>query len=218
MNKVKNWEWASHQPMINGVLEEFKPKYILELGIGDYSTPLFYNYKPIEMLSIENDREWLGSYSQFNTSYPIILHELDKEIKLGTHPCDLSEKQKSKHREYYLDIADFVKNISLYPKLLFVDQFTCLRAESINTLYPYFDIIIYHDCQPAGIDWYEYYFDTELLDTYKHYTLKTPIVWTGCFVAKHLADNNLATTILPYINTFCVNYTLNANKVFLTNE
>lgn len=219
MNIVDNWEWSSHQPLIRGALAEFKPNYILELGMGEYSTPIFIEYSPEEMLGVENEKEWLEHVNKkYGTKYPSILHQLDSKLGLGTFLRELTDEQKETIKDYYKDLSIDIKNNNNSPKLLFVDQFTCCRTLSINTLYDYFDVIIYHDCQPPGIDWYEYYFDKELKDTYTHYTLKTPIVWTGCFVKNSLKDNNLHQTILPYIKQYCAEHKLNESEVFLANE
>ena len=49
-----DYAWSSHQPVIRMALKVFKPKFILELGIGRYSTPIFLKEK-CEKAFIEND-------------------------------------------------------------------------------------------------------------------------------------------------------------------
>lgn len=51
--------YASHLPTLNFVLALVKPKRVLELGAGLYSTPAFLECPTVErLLSIETDKEW----------------------------------------------------------------------------------------------------------------------------------------------------------------
>jgi len=43
-------------PYYKGYVDLYKPKFVLELGIGYYSTPLFKN---MEYSGVENSREWI---------------------------------------------------------------------------------------------------------------------------------------------------------------
>ena len=219
MNIANNWEWSSHQPLIRAVLAEFKPRYILELGMGEYSTPIFIDYSPEFMLSVENDVKWqMHIKKKYGTKYKSVLHQLESNLGSKSFVKDMTDTQKESIKNYYIDLGKSIEETDIHPKLLFVDQFTCCRTISINTLYPYFDIIIYHDCEPRGVVWYEYYFEEKLKTDFLHYTLKTPAVWTGCFLKNSLKDNNLNKTISPYIEKYCEENKLNKTTVKLVNE
>jgi len=145
------WDWKTHQPMIRAAIELYSPKFVLELGMGTFSTPLFLEYS-MEFLSIENDIEW-WNYMRDHYKFKSIFHPLDDGITIGTRLFQLNPIQKWRFFHYYEDL----KLPEIRPSLLFVDQWTCNRTMSINALKPRFDIIIYHDCQPpGGIEEYEY--------------------------------------------------------------
>ena len=54
MNIATGYEWATHQSVIRAAMEVYKPQYILELGPGVYSTPVFLEYNLLYDC-IEND-------------------------------------------------------------------------------------------------------------------------------------------------------------------
>ena len=51
---MQEYEWSTHQPLIRAVMEQYKPTFVLELGCGDNSTPIFLEYKT-KLLSIEKN-------------------------------------------------------------------------------------------------------------------------------------------------------------------
>ena len=175
---MQEYEWSTHQPLLKAVMELYKPAFVLELGMGDNSTPIFLNYKT-KLLSVENDSEWINYMKNKYENIDVIYHDLnDQNIKLGTHLYELTEIKKAEIISYYQNL----KFLDLKPNLLFVDQFTSCRTLSINTLGDKFDMIIYHDCQPAGIPWYSY--NLIKLDEFINYYLKTPASWTALMIKK----------------------------------
>jgi hypothetical protein len=143
------FEWMTHQPLIRVVMEVFKPKFVLELGIGIYSTPLFHEYLQTEYLGIENNREWINEIED-QLGARIIYHEL-MDIEEGTTYNDLTMNQRK-------EIEAFYKRLifpNLFPRLLFVDQYSSCRAISINTLKDQFDFIIYHDSESYEVNRYD---------------------------------------------------------------
>lgn len=214
-----NYEWSTHQPLLSGLLDTFKPNYILELGIGIYSTPIFVKYKPEELLCIDNDEEWLNKMlEEFKGGCNILLHKLDDNLGFHSFPRDLSVENKNHIVEYYGELSETIKEKSLYPKMLFVDNFTCCRTLAINTLCGVFDVIAYHDCQPAGIIWYGYNFVVELKNMFNYYILKTPISWTGAFIRQGLDQSRLSSTIIPYISKYCTENGLHSEDIYLEKQ
>jgi hypothetical protein len=167
-------QWASHQPLIKSVMEFYKPKFVLELGVGNFSTPELI--KDNEYLGIENDINWINTIKNKFNNLNIVHHDLGREVKIGTKYNELSENQKNEFIKFYENI-----NIpQASPKLLFVDQFTSVRTISLNALGNKFDIIIYHDSEPAGIKWYNY--DLLNLNNFKKFHLKSDTVWTTLLI------------------------------------
>jgi hypothetical protein len=190
---VTSSEWTSHQPLIQSVMDFYKPKFILELGMGNFSTPFFIN-KGATYLGIENDEKWIEHLKENLGDMNTIFHNLGPNIKLGTHLYEISDEMKSSITEFYRNLI-FPED---KPNLLFVDQYTCCRTLSLNALGNKFDIIMYHDCQPAGITWYNY--NLINLQGFQIFTLKSDISWTRLMVKEYSED--FINVIQPYIEQY----------------
>ena len=175
----KTWQWASHQPLIRGVLDLYNPQFILELGIGENSTPLFAgrNYH-----GIENNPEWIDLVKQL-FDVKITHHDLDKQVT---------------------PLADYYNSIALpevFPRLLFVDNYESCRTIAINALSDKFDLILFHDCEPepgARVNHYQMINSTN----FTVYFLKTPANWTGLMVRDDFGFADLLKAVNPHINKF----------------
>lgn len=161
MTNERGWPWASHQPMIKGVMDLYKPEFILELGIGENSTPILLNNAP-KYLGVENNKEWID-FMQLKYKFPFVWHDLDRE----TLPL----------REYYNSIL--IPDVT--PRLLFVDNYESCRLIAISTLKNKFDLIIFHDCEPEPGARVNHY-DLVDYNGFNVYYLKTPQNWTGFMV------------------------------------
>ncbi len=219
----KDYSWSTHQPLLQTILEIFKPELIMELGVGKYSTPVFTKYNFKELICVECDNNWLQSVKDtivLKENINFIYHDLGKDITLGTFPHQLTEKQRFDITQYYQELSKEIFKKSTQPKFLFVDNHTCCRTIAINTLYKNFDIIAYHDCEPAGIKWYEYYFEKDLEKDYDHYVLKSPISWTGCFINKGLnaTESKLKHVSISNINEYCKKVGLTNDRMILAKE
>lgn len=197
MNILTHYEWSTHIPIIRAVMELYKPNFVLELGTGINSTPVFLEYKT-RLMSIENDPAWM-EYVKDKLKTEIILHDLHG-IQIGAHLSELTNDQKADMVSYYSGL----RLPNLKPKLLFVDQFTSCRTISINTLGDKFDLIIYHDCQPDGIKWYDY--DLINLKGFVTYYLKTPTSWTAFMVRDDKGFELLDNAIKPHIQNYMKEY------------
>lgn len=193
MNIQTDWYWSSHQPLIKAVMSYFEPKFVLELGVGDFSTPIFQQY-PAYLLSVENDSDWAKFIAEKYNHDNIIYHDLDN---IGIH----SPASVLTHLER-VNINLFYDELNIYqkaPRLLFVDHFTSIRTLAINNLYSEFDFIIYHDCEPQGVTTYDY--DKFIISPeYKSYTLKCNGTWTGLLTKRDIKD--LPTRISRYIEEY----------------
>jgi len=206
MKIKKHWPWSTSKPLLSSLIEVAEPKFILELGIGLNSTPIFLNSNCKDIMFIDNNQRWINHVKRKNTfkSYhKTIFHDLGSEVGIGALPKQLTKVKKTEIKDYYNKLLDDISILNKFPRLMFVDHFSCCRALAINTLYKGFDIIAYHDCELRGVRLYEYYFEEDLETNYSHYTLRTPKSWTGCFI-KHGSDigdrlkNNIKKHILKY--------------------
>lgn len=174
---ICDWEVKTHIPAIRGLISTYKPKFILELGIGIHSTPVILEYKT-KYIGVENDMEWVNIMNE--KVHARFIHHPMAGIDVGTSLPELSADQEFEIFEYYSDLelpAD-------RPNILFVDQWTCNRTLSINALKDRFDIIIYHDCEPKGIK--EYSYDRINFEGFNIYTLISTKSWTGIMIKKEI--------------------------------
>jgi len=196
MEIVNSFQWSSHQPLIRAAMELYVPKFVLELGIGIHSTPIFLEYNT-KYLGIESNKNWIdhirGIYEGIN-----VLHHDVGELTLDIHLKDLTEVQKSEIYFYYANI----KIPDLKPNLLFMDQYISCRTIAINTISEKFDIVIYHDCEPAGIIAYDY----NLINVkgFNTYYLKSSDSWTAIMINQEgdKCFNELQRTIIPFIEIY----------------
>lgn len=187
MEFYEGYESSTHQPLLRAALDAYNPKFVLELGIGDYSTPFL---SEVPYLGIENNLEWIGRIKKGFSKLGIIHHPVDFQI--GTRFVELSEDVKQGLRIYYNNI--YIPRQR--PNLLFVDNWTACRAIAINTLRKKFDLIIFHDCQPEGLIMYSY----DLVQTtgFKMMFLKSPTSWTA-LMYKEAKELNIQKYIDEYL-------------------
>ena len=184
MNISSNWDWKTHQPLIRTILKNYNPEYILEIGVGNFSTPLFIEeYKPKNYCGIENDFAWFSSFKEKYPNNIFLFHEI-KNTNLATKVFELNDDQKLSIVDYYKKLRSSITANTDNTKLLFVDNFSCARTFAVNNLFDLFDIVIIHDTEPAAYPWYSYYFDNTLLDQYKKIDYQTPISWATAFIKK----------------------------------
>ena len=202
MDINSNYAYATHQPLIRAAIECYAPKFALELGTGDYSTPVFTEYD-LQLLSIENDGEWI-EYVKSKYGLADILYRNLGDIKIGTELGEFTDIQKAEIINFY----DTLEIPELKPNLLFVDQFTSCRALSVNSLKEKFDLIIYHDCESAGFAHFSY--DHIKDDGFNKYFLKSPLSWTCLMISKDKDKGyeELSNKIQPYISEFKMEYSL----------
>ncbi|MDD3151023.1 MAG: glycosyltransferase family 2 protein [Candidatus Gastranaerophilales bacterium] len=183
MNNEKNWQWASHQPMIKGVLDLYNPQFVMELGIGDNSTMLFAGRKYI---GIENDPEWI-KHMEKKSRMTFLWHDLDR--------------QSGSLQDYYgsLNIPE------QKPNLLFVDNYESCRMIAINTLRDKFDMIIFHDCEP-GLGARVNHYDMINSEGFNVYFLKTSANWTGLMVKISSGIDRGFNTLLSKVNPHIENF------------
>lgn len=219
MKIVNDYEWSTHIPLNQAIVEVMQPKLIVELGTGLHSTPIFLKSTAEKLYFIDNDANWLNEIkknNQFDDRCTIMHHDLGSEIHLTTFLRELSQEKRNEITNYYKELSKTITSIDVKPKMLFVDHYTCARALSINTLYKDFDLVLYHDCQPKGTKWYEYYFESDLYKNYDSYFLRSPTSWTGCFVKKEYdIEISLRTIITPFIKKYCEENNLALSDMFL---
>lgn len=191
------WEWSSHQPLLQAIISIHKPIQIVELGLGMFSTPILVKPQKYEFkyLGIDTDEEWIGEIKKtvVGGNNIVLRHQqLPNEVVWETLPKNLTETQRKEIEEYYSKLFIELSLVKTSPNFLFVDNHSTCRTIAICKLINIFDVVAYHDCQePAGIDWYSYYFPKEMFITHNQLILKTPTAWTGCFIKKELCKEKM---------------------------
>ena len=208
-----DYAWSTHVPLIKLLLSMFKPQFVLELGMGYYSTPLFLKHKS-ERMFIENSQEWINEMGLNNEN--VLLHKTtvaNQDIPIS----GITIKEKDEIRKYYYELRENIIQ-KREPRLLFVDNYSCCRALAINILYRAFDLIIYHDCEPQSIARNNYIFEDDLIENYAHYKLVTPRTWAGCFISNKFeyTEEILQMRIEPIIMEYCKEN--NVGGIYLRNE
>jgi len=184
MEFYKGYESSTHQPLVKAVLEAYSPEFVLELGIGDYSTPLFAS---TSYVGIENNIAWIN---RMRVKFPD-LHFIYHKVNF-----DIADKLESLSDEQKEGLGLFYSSVMVpRPNLLFVDNYTASRTIAINALKDRFDLIIFHDCQPEGAMVYRY----DLIETegFKMKYLKSPTSWTALM---YRVEKDL--NIEPYIDEY----------------
>lgn len=186
MEFYKGYESSTHQPLVKAVLEAYSPEFVLELGIGNYSTPLFawLNY-----CGVDNDEDWIQLMRARSLNIWLIHHKVD--FNKGDRPESLSQVQRDSLKSYYNELTILPQR----PNLLFVDCYTASRTIAINTLKDRFDLIIFHDCQPEGLMVYGY--DKIETKGFGMKFLKSPTAWTALMYRQNKELN-----IEKYINEY----------------
>ena len=205
MGPKKIFKWSSHTPVIRSALDLVKPDLVVELGIGNFSTPHFLSSAAQKILHIENDQQWLEHvHTTFtNTDHSEFrLHWLGDHVNKSTGWNRLPADQQAQCIVYYQDLAQEIQALDLRPRLLFVDHFTCLRALAINYLGPEFDCVIYHDAETPDTYGYET-IRADFADQFDHYILHTQSSWTGLLIKRDImAADDLICNILDHAETF----------------
>lgn len=217
MDVQTSWWWSSHAPVLQAAVEVFRPGFVLELGSGQYSTPILAASGG-RVWSIDNDKEWLEQARALVGTRPNVefrFHDLGPEVLIGTKPHELSPDRRAEVARFYEQLAASLPAAGC--RLAFVDQFTGVRTLSINALLGAVDVLLFHDCEPAGIDWYDYRFDEVKCRDYDRYTFKTPVVWTGLFVRKGLSFDGfeLCRLCKSHADRFAKQHGLDPAELFL---
>lgn len=169
---------GTHLPVLQSIIEIFRPRLAMELGAGLYSTPLLVdNFE--WLVSVENDQFW---YKKICRRYAnkrnieIIYHPIEKHIHSSLSSLDINEVEI--HRSFYQSLSD----ANPKSELLFVDQASCLRTISLMEMYRRFKFIVWHD---ADCDKYEYqrFYDLDLSD-YNRYWFRLNKYATGFMIRK----------------------------------
>jgi len=194
--KFNNSATTTHIPLIKLVLNFFLPKFILELGIGWYSTIPFRDHclthPDCKYLGIENEKNWIADIKTSCPQLNIIHHDLENAL-ITMMWKDLSQYMKDSITDYYSSLA--VPDNK--PRLLFIDNYGSCRVTAFNILKDKFDFIIIHDCELAGAFLYSY----NQLDTtdFNVYYLKNNKSWTALMIRKGIETGDLQERIKPLI-------------------
>lgn len=193
-----NSDWYTHLPIIEYFINNHEISFVLEHGTGVFSTQRLnsdnWNYMGFE------ESEEFYTKMQEDESYKkrVCFFNLPSGINIGTRPCELDHDQVHAISSDLFKIKNILlsrglefnryeqrnKNINI----LFVDGYTCSRTMWINTLYGFFDVIIFHDTEPNS--WYDYGYEKisdNIYKNYDSYKVTSNTSWTSFLVNKNLS-------------------------------
>ena len=193
------YRWSTHVPVVNTILEILNPELIVELGIGHFSSPLFFNSNAKKIIHIENDKNWLSiikkEYLNKIDNRSEFRHHILNNINLSKHLNDLSQNERKEIENYYSNLSSEIKTMNFKTALMFTDGYTSTRRLSIDILTKDFQVVIYHDAEePKTYDYYN--IKKELYESYDNYILKTIRTHTGFFIKKNYVEQNTLKTIM----------------------
>src|SRR5262245_52614811 len=81
------FEYGTHLPVSRAIIEVFRPRGVLELGAGKFSTPLFY-HSVEKLVTIETDAKWIAEVAKVVPSR--------EHFSLIHHPIHLSSKTRAR--------------------------------------------------------------------------------------------------------------------------
>ena len=118
--------YGTHREVLKAVLKVVN-KPVLELGAGDYSTPLIHNLlkdRRIPIVTIDHDRVWLSKYEEFKTKYHSFLKISRNE-----------------------DLMKYFEEDKTDWGLVFIDNGSWrMRYEAVRRYSQTADYIVLHDC------------------------------------------------------------------------
>lgn len=177
--------WGSHIPVHEALMDTYDVQGILELGAGLHSTSFFFNNCE-DVVSIETDEEWIAKLRESlkeDQHHKLVLHPVPDDISRATRRNNVT-------KEFLKESVSFwKKNISDNMNYLFIDSISCLRLEALEKLKNKFDIIVFHDANPRGLN---NHYNVDILDKLsksKKYNLivdETYTQYTGILILKKL--------------------------------
>lgn len=173
------FEYGTHLPVLQAILEVFQPQGVLELGAGKFSTPLFYHYGKT-LVTLETDAKWFGEVARTlpgRKGFSLIHHDvgrLTSRSRTDSIPIGIKHDCVGYYREI----------IARHPELdfLFIDHVSGLRAFTLSSLYDEFNFVVYHDAEDKGYRYEE--FATVDNGKFIHLVLQAFIPHTGILIRK----------------------------------
>ena len=181
----KLFAMGTHTPVLKAIIECFEPTGILELGIGENSTKVFYDCDK-RVVSVETDEEWCSYIEKKlkpKDNFELIYHNLGPKIhRKSKFIRHVSKELANNCVKFYDSILNKHPEINF----LFIDHVSGLRAFTLVEMFYKFDFIVYHDAHSAG---YHYnIIDKKDTSKYLHFMFKSFDVWSGILIHKKHQD------------------------------
>jgi hypothetical protein len=190
---IRDFIYGSHLPVLKAAVSYFSPDFCLELGAGKFSTP-FLNQHVKQLVTVENDPDWydeLECWLPERDGFHSILHQVGSGIGPHTVYHEVPPLRRAQHNRFYRFLQQYVRlqaNGSL--RLLFVDQFVGLRTVSLQMLADDFDLVVFHDTEPASMPSYRYdlFLQTLTPTHWVNFVFRSFNVHTDLLVRRRLFD------------------------------
>jgi hypothetical protein len=131
--------YSSHVPLIRAALEVFRPRHVLELGAGTYSTTQFLRAE--SSTSLEQDDSWYGAMRPLQDArhrieyMPVPAPQDKKRWRTIPAPSEQTAAAATYYEKYLRPDTDMV----------FVDHFGGYRAHAAQYLHARVPVLLYHD-------------------------------------------------------------------------
>lgn len=200
---LKEFTLGTHLPVLNSVLEVFKPKGIMELGAGLRSTPILYNYGEL-LITIETNLKWLEKVKLLvptRDKFELIHYDIGHGVHVKTKYKQIPTEVAEGCIEFYLS---FINRLDL--DFLFIDHVSGLRITTLTELFNMFSVVAYHDAQhPAYC--YKKFLEVSS-DNYLHFMFESLGVYTGILIHKKYVGEmrEFDNTLRKYGEKYCENF------------
>lgn len=142
--------YSSHVPLIRAALEVFRPRHVLELGSGTYSTTQFLRAE--SSTSLEQDDAWYDSMRPIQDAkhrivyMPVPAPQDKKRWRIVPAPGEQTAAAASWYEKHLRPDTDMV----------FVDHFGGYRAHAAQSLHARVPVLLHHDVNEvrAGRAWH----------------------------------------------------------------
>lgn len=198
---IPQWAWASHQPVIQTIIEIYKPEFAFESGIGLYSTPILSTLN--KYIGVETDKNWIDKVKKEVPKVNLIYHpiQINNSVKWDA----LNPTQKFEVLDFYYDLIPYFSN-EKSSKLLFVDGPVFTRRAVISLFHRYFDAIIFHDSKHKFV----YGYDSLNLSDFIEYQVSSSTAWTGVYLKNDIDFIAFKNTLNKFVKMFDSRWDINS--------
>src|SRR5262245_32832556 len=149
------FRWGSHRPVLQTLFEVYRPRLVLELGVGESSTPFLHARAPV-LVSVENNRQWLSRIVSRLPARPDFHPRHHSVYANATRTEALHCATLERHVDTGVlqgaadDYRALAREFGRFD-LVLVDQHSSTRRIALEVLAPHADLLVIHDTEECGL-------------------------------------------------------------------